>query len=91
MIYKQAKTFGQLPSDLLGFEHAWVRWQFDNAVFHFGSRVDNKLNQYDENGKPKYTPEQALNLLPKPVKLADFINRRGARVKVVPHSEKQAE
>lgn len=89
LLYNQAKTFQQLPSDLLGFEQVWVSWMFNNAVFYLGRHADNKLSQRDDKGKSKYTIEQALNLPPQPVSMAALLNRSGVRVRTIPSSQKK--
>ena len=89
LLYNQAKTFQQLPSELLGFEQVWVSWMFNNAVFYLGRHVDNKLSQRDKDGRPKYCIEEALNLPPKLVDLDKLAMVAGIDVVAVPSSQKK--
>lgn len=89
LIYSQAKTFQQSPSDLLGFEHPWVRWQFDQSVFYLGTHVESKLSQHDKDGRPKYTIEEALNLPPRRIDLDKLPAVAGISVVTVKSSQKK--
>lgn len=60
-LYRQAKAFGEKPSALFGIkDNRWLAWQFDQAVLMFGTWVDNKLNERDDNGKPKHKLDSLL-------------------------------
>lgn len=41
-------------------EDEWTAWQFNNAVTLFGIHLDNKLNEVDKKGKPKYKLKDLL-------------------------------
>ena len=46
-LYQQAKTWGTRPSDSVGLEGGWVRWDFDTAVWSFGSYVEGQLDEVE--------------------------------------------
>jgi hypothetical protein len=60
-LHVQAKDYQKSPSELVGFVHPWVRYQFDRAVFALGNRVESRLNETDKKtGKRKWTVKQVL-------------------------------
>lgn len=56
---------GIRPSDYVGIVDNFVRFEFDHAVTALGAYVDNKSQEFDKDGKPKYTVRQILGLAPK--------------------------
>lgn len=57
----------QWAMSLTGLEDdLWTALQFDNAVQWFGTYIENRLNETDPKGRPKYTLEQLL-AQPKPI------------------------
>lgn len=60
-----AQQSHKAPSDLLrideyvrrkhGHDGWWVAVQVDHAVLAAGSRIEDLLNEYDEEGRPKHT------------------------------------
>lgn len=65
-------TTGQRPSQTLNLEEWcehefgdsrfawWASWQFDNAVLYVGRWIENRLQELDRKGKPRYTIEMLL-------------------------------
>ena len=52
-----SKTYSQSPSALLGLRNdpddAYVAYCLDEAIFFFGSHVENELNEAEENTRSK--------------------------------------
>lgn len=49
-----AKTYSTRPSVIVGIENDWQAYQFDSAVLLFGVFIENKLEERNKSGKPKY-------------------------------------
>lgn len=61
-MYQKAKTYQQAPSQSLQIKNKWVAWQFDNAVFSLGYIVEKRREEYDKQGRYKWTLEEALGI-----------------------------
>jgi len=69
-LYLSAKLAGVRPSEFVGlrewvqhtfgWDDYWACLQFDMAVTHFGTLIENKLNEVDGKGKAIYKIEQIL-------------------------------
>lgn len=66
-LYLQAEATGSRPSDLLGIEDAYLRYCLDEAVWHFGTTVRQRMNdagekkgKHDNDKKRKLRVENAL-------------------------------
>ena len=44
----------------MGIRNPWVAFQFDNAIRVFGWYIENKLDERDKKGKPKWTLAQIM-------------------------------
>ena len=45
----------------LGLDDEWTCYQFDSAVLYFGTWAENRMNEMDDKGKPRYTLKQILS------------------------------
>lgn len=61
-LYTRCKTYNQAPSEVFRVEAEWVRYSFDQHVWGFGMKIDSKLQERKENGKPKHDLEGLLLL-----------------------------
>lgn len=59
-LYQQCETFQTSPSDVIGIDDTWWRYQFDRAVFVFGRIVTNRLDERDKKGRRVHTLQEAL-------------------------------
>lgn len=59
-LHLMAKAYGTRPSNFINGE--WLDFQFDAAIFGYGSQVDAKLDERDKDGKRKHSLEEALKL-----------------------------
>ena len=74
-MYRQCKTFQQSPSQTFGIRNnPWLAWQFDQAILTWGTWVQNRLDERDKEGRPKYNARQALGLsvVVKPINVNAF-------------------
>lgn len=46
---------------MLGLRNSWVCWMLDDACAYLGLIVENKTQERDKEGKPKWTIQQVLN------------------------------
>lgn len=62
-LYKQAETFRQTPSEMIGIQDPVIAFQFDRAILLFGRQVDNKLSVKENRGtkkKPRWEQKYTL-------------------------------
>lgn len=57
MLHLRAKSYGKLPSEMLGIEDGLTAWNFDKHVHAIGTRFEALMQQ------PKMTGEKALREL----------------------------
>lgn len=69
-----AKQFGQRPASFVfngDLSGDLIAYQFDRAVYLFGTRAENRWKETDEKGRPVRTLEQAMEA-EGPTNLADL-------------------
>jgi len=84
-LYQRCKAFHQTPSEAVGLsDNPWLAWQFDRAVYLFGSTVMARWNARDKDGKRVYASLEAcmgLETKPKKLNVGALLARGGVRVK----------
>jgi len=48
LLWVQSKTWGVLPSKIIGIKNSYVAYCFDQAVHYFGNKVEIELDQVSQ-------------------------------------------